>query len=83
MAATILNGDFNYDGKINVDDYGIIDFDIAIQGTSPAISLRSISQQSAASTTAAPISQSPAASMPSPLRKRDVFDSIFSTTGVL
>ena len=26
------NGDFNYDGKINVDDYGIIDFNIGIQG---------------------------------------------------
>jgi hypothetical protein len=27
-----FNGDFNYDGKINVDDYGIIDFNIGIQG---------------------------------------------------
>jgi len=26
-------GDFNYDGKINVDDYGIIDFNIGIQGS--------------------------------------------------
>ena len=31
-----FNGDFNYDGKINVDDYGIIDFNIGIQG--PAFS---------------------------------------------
>ena len=29
---TDQNGDFNYDGKINVDDYGIIDFNIGIQG---------------------------------------------------
>jgi hypothetical protein len=27
-----FNGDFNYDGKINVDDYGIIDFNVGIQG---------------------------------------------------
>jgi hypothetical protein len=27
-----INGDFNYDGKINVDDYGIIDFNVGIQG---------------------------------------------------
>jgi hypothetical protein len=27
------NGDFNYDGKINVDDYGIIDFNVGIQGS--------------------------------------------------
>jgi len=26
-----FNGDFNYDGKINVDDYGIIDFNVGIQ----------------------------------------------------
>ena len=26
------NGDFNYDGKINVDDYGIIDSNVPIQG---------------------------------------------------
>ena len=29
---TDQNGDFNYDGKINVDDYGIIDFNVGIQG---------------------------------------------------
>ena len=27
-----FNGDFNYDGKVNVDDYGIIDFNVGIQG---------------------------------------------------
>jgi hypothetical protein len=27
------NGDFNYDGKINIDDYGIIDGNIGAQGT--------------------------------------------------
>ena len=27
-----FNGDFYYDGKINVDDYGIIDFNVGIQG---------------------------------------------------
>ena len=26
------NGDFNYDGKVNVDDYTIIDSNIGIQG---------------------------------------------------
>jgi hypothetical protein len=26
------NGDFNYDGKINIDDYGIIDGNIGAQG---------------------------------------------------
>jgi hypothetical protein len=25
------NGDFNYDGKINIDDYGIIDFNVTAQ----------------------------------------------------
>jgi hypothetical protein len=27
-----VNGEFNYDGKINVVDYGIIDFNVGIQG---------------------------------------------------
>jgi hypothetical protein len=27
-----FNGDFNYDGVINIDDYGIIDVNIGIQG---------------------------------------------------
>ena len=27
-----FNGDFNYDGKINVDDYGIAGFNVGIQG---------------------------------------------------
>ncbi|MEO6437243.1 MAG: hypothetical protein ABIP55_15990, partial [Tepidisphaeraceae bacterium] len=27
------NGDFNYDGKINIDDYGIIDFNVTAQGS--------------------------------------------------
>jgi hypothetical protein len=27
-----FNGDFNYDGKINIDDYGIIDVNVGIQG---------------------------------------------------
>jgi hypothetical protein len=26
------NGDFNYDGKINVDDYGIIDSNVTVVG---------------------------------------------------
>jgi hypothetical protein len=30
--AGYANGDLNYDGKINVDDYGILDSNIAIQG---------------------------------------------------
>ena len=31
------NGDFNYDGKINIDDYGIIDFNVTAQtGVFPA-----------------------------------------------
>ena len=27
-----FNGDFNYDGKVNVDDYGIIDSNVTTQG---------------------------------------------------
>ena len=29
-----MSGDLNYDGKINIDDYGIIDGNINRQGTS-------------------------------------------------
>ena len=27
-----FNGDFNYDGKVDLDDYGVIDYVVGIQG---------------------------------------------------
>jgi len=77
------NGDFNYDGKVNVDDYGIIDFNIGIQGPPLLSSVPSAGTGSAADPSVRALLSNPVASFGPAIRKRDVFDSIFSTADVL
>jgi hypothetical protein len=48
-----INGDFNYDGKINVDDYGIIDFNISVQGP-PLMATRHVARPSVVPEPSAP-----------------------------
>ena len=81
---TDQNGDFNYDGKINVDDYGIIDFNVGIQGP-PLPSAAPLSETRAATRTSPmpPLLSKPIASFAPASRDRDVFHSIFSTAEIL
>jgi len=79
-----FNGDFNYDGKINVDDYGVIDFNVGIQGP-PLLSTAPPNEATSTASGSVPL---PILSKPTPplqprARDRDVFDSIFSTAGIL
>jgi hypothetical protein len=79
-----FNGDFNYDGKVNVDDYGIIDFNVGIQGpplsSAPPADQAEIAQHGAA---VLPLLSKPMPSLGPPVRDRDVFDSIFTAAAIL
>ena len=72
------------DGKIDVDDYGIIDFNVGIQGpplssAAPSGEAKAFARESAP----LPLLSRPISLLESTFRDRDVFDSIFATADVL